>query len=415
MRVRPLDHELEWRRAEDFAWGRANAINPFVCHFGGGTKNVTSTSTSQPWTVQQPYLTTGFSAANNLLNRPAPQQLNPVAGFNPEEWSAINGITGLASAGSSIVPAATNFATMLENGGFLNANPANGYFSRLAGTNLGNSGPGADVLSSLMGSNPGVDNAGTASLTKFANGGYFSNGYNDDVAQSVMSSVVPQIAAQFNGGNSNNNPLLARAASQGATSALAPLEYQNYQTQEQLAQNAASTLASNKIAGAQAQGTFAQMLQQLGLSGGGLQATAAEGLSQPWQQTLTSMVQGNALAPQNQALNYADLDKLFNIGATEQQQTQNELSGAAQSYNFSQLSPYQQLQAYMNAISGNYGNTGTQTTPYFTNQGANGLSGALGGLGIASAFPETMGALGGALGLSGGAAGAGLGALLAFL
>lgn len=398
MRIRPLDFELEWRRAHPFPWGRNGTINPFVCHFGTSQHSTTETKTNDPWAPQQPYLTAGFAGAQNLLDQPPPQQQNPVAPFNGVQTGALDEIIRRASGGSPVASAATNFSTALQNGNFLNSNPGQGYFSSLAGSNLGlnnpgaaalsgiasGNSPGADILRTLSGSNPGVDNAGTAALTKFANGGYFSNGYSDDAAKSVMAKVVPQIAAQFNAGNAINNPLAARSAAEGATAALAPLEFQNQLQQEQLAQGAASTLANNKIAGSQAQGTFASLLDNLKLSagsnlntgaiaGGSLQATGAKGLSDSWQDTLAKMVQGNALAPQNQALNYADLDKMFGAGGAYQTQAQNEAGGQAATYNFSQMSPYQQLQAYMQAVTGSYGGTSSDTKPYYTNDTANTL------------------------------------------
>jgi len=522
LRFKSHNPEIAWRAAYPFDDGWRGIFKPNVCHFGTAQKSTTQTTqnVSQPWGPQQPYLTQGFAAAGNLLDQAPPQQQYPVAPFNDAQSSALGGIEQTAANGTPISSAATNFATMLENGAFLGSNPANGYFGSLAGNNIGLNGPGASILRSvgsynpglynpgaaslynlansngavgapgsdalsffannnigannsgtaleeaiarganpgtsqpgastladLSGRNVGVSNMGTPTLAKYASGGYFSNGYTDPTAQSVMASVVPQIEAQFNRGNSLNNPAAAFATAQGATAALAPLEYQNYQQQEQLQQNAASTLASNALTGNQQRGTFAQALADLGLQGtqlqgqlaqnvagntlaggqlstnaagqsldeflkglglttsaasdlssgavsgagvqegagsgletgavggGNLQATGASGLSNNWQDTLAKMVQGNALAPQNQALSYADLDKLFSAGSAAQTQAQNEAQGAAQTYNYSQLSPYQQLAQYMQAVTGNYGGTtnGSTTTPYFQNRTADTL------------------------------------------
>jgi hypothetical protein len=322
--------------------------------------------------------------AQNLANQPPPQQQNPVAGFNPAQIGALTGIANTAANGTPIPGAATDFGTSLLNGSYLNSNPGSGYFSSLAGTNLGLTGPGASTLQTLMGVNPGINNAGTGTLQKFANGGYFSNNYNDDTAKSIMANVVPQIAAQFNRGNSVNNPLLARSAAEGATAALAPLEFNNQLQQEQLAQGAASTLGSQAISGAQTQGTFANLLQQLGISGAGVQAAGATGLSNSYQDTIAKMVQGLALAPQTQGLSYADLQQLYGAGQAAQSQQQNEESGQAATYNFSQMSPYQQLAAYMQSVTGNYGGTSTDTKPYYTNDTANTL-GTISGIGSLAA------------------------------
>lgn len=374
MRVEPLDFEIHWRRAHPFPWGRQGVINPFVCHFGTSEHTTTQTTNNAPWTAQQPYLTSGFSDASNLLNSPPPTQTNTVAPLTPDQQQAISGIAGQASSGTPITGAATGFDTSLENGAYLNANPANGYFSSLAGNNLGLTGPGSSTLSSFA--NGG--GAGTSTLNNFANGGYFSNGYSDDTAQNIMSQVVPQIASQFNGGNSVNNPQLARSAAAGVTSALAPLEYQNQQTQEQLAQNAASTLGTEQLTGATGANNSA-------IAGAGVQATGASGLGTNFNSGLTSMVQGNALAPQNQALSYADLQQLFNAGGAQQTQNQNVASASDASANFAQMSPYQQLQAYMSAVTGGIqGGTSATTTPYFTNNTANTLGTVAGGASLLS-------------------------------
>lgn len=351
MRVEPLDFEIHWRRAHPFSWGRNGRVNPFICHFGTSSHTTTETKNNDPWAPQQPYLQAGFGAAQGLLDNPLPQQQNPVAPFNSTESSSLQAIINQAMGGGSpVTGAGVNFGADLLNGSYFN-NPANSYFSSLAGSNPATGAPGSDALS------------------KFANGGYFSNGYSDDVAKNVMAQVIPQVSTAFNRGNSLNNPQAARSAAEGVTSALAPLEYSNYQTQEQLAQNAASTLGSQSLAGK------------------GLQLQGAQGLSSSFQDTLAKMVQGLALAPSTQNLSYGDMSQAFNAGQAQQTQAQNEAGGQAASYNFSQMAPYQQLQAYMQAISGNYGGTSTDTKPYYTNDTANTFGTASGIASLAMAIP----------------------------
>lgn len=369
IRFKPTDPLIAWRTAYPFEDGRHGIFHSAVCHFGTSQKSTTQTTQSAPWGPQQPYLTSGFQDASQLLGQPAPTQANPVAPLNSTENSALSGIIGQASAGTPITGAATNFATNLENGGYLNSNPANGYFSSLAGNNLGLTGPGAGTLSQFAGGG----GAGSPTLQNFANGSYFGgNSYGDPTAQSIMAQVIPQVASTFNRGNSINNPAAARSAAEGVTSALAPIEYQNYQTQEQLQQNAANTLGANAITAANAQ-------QSGAISGAGVQNQAAGGLAGTYQDTLAKMVQGNALAPQTQALSYGDLQQQLGAGQIQQQQSQNEASGQAATQNFAQMSPYQQLQAYMQAVGGGYGSTGSTTTPYFQNNTANTLGAITGG------------------------------------
>lgn len=391
IRFKPIDGEIGRRGVAIFEDRWRGIFNPFLCHFGGGgntsttganglptagsTSNgsggtTTSTTQNAPWAGVQPSLTAGFNAAGQLLSSPAPQQFYPIASFNDLQNSALTGIGNIASNGTPISSSAPNFANNLESGAYLGANPSSSFFSSLAG----GSGLGQDTLNS------------------YAKGNYLNGPNSDGVAQNIMSQVVPQISSVFNKGNSINNPQAARSAAEGVTSALAPIEYQNYQTQEQLQQGAAGVLGQEQNAG-------------------------ATGLSQPFQQTLNNMVQGNALAPQNQALSYADMEKLLGAGTTAQGQQQNILTGASQSANYAQLSPYQQLQAYISAINGgNYGTSSSTTAPYFTNPTANFFGSALGGAQLGSALLSGSD-LFGAGAMSSGTAqgvGAGLGALASF-
>lgn len=438
IRFKPTDPMIAWRSAHPFEDGWHGVHNPFVCHFGGSQqKSTTATSTSAPWAPQQPYLQTGFTAAGNLLNQPAPQQQNPVAPLNQTQLDALAGISSTAANGTPITGAATGFDTNLENGAFLGSNPSNGFFSSLAGTNIGLNNPGATILSNIGGSNPGAsapgagtfaqfangDGAGSGTLKNYANGGYFSgNNYTDPTAQSILAKVIPQVASAFNRGNAINNPLAARSAAEGATAALAPLEFQNFQTQEQLQQQAATTLGANALTGASGAnaGYFTGLGDQLAagqslnsgaIAGGNLQATAASGLSSGWQQVLNNMVQGASISPNIQSLNYGDLSQLFGAGQVQQTQAQNEAGGQAATYNYSQMSPYQQLEAYMKAITGGVtGSSGTQTTPYFQNQTADTLGMISGGAGLLSGLGSAAGAIGGA-----GSIGSGIMAALPFL
>lgn len=394
LRFKAIEPALITRLAYPFEDGRDGVFNPFVCHFGSSTKDVTSTNTNTaaPWTPQQQSLETGFNTAGNLLSQPAPAQTYPIAPLNSTQTTALQGITNQATAGTPITGAANTFDTSLENGQYLNSNPSLSYFQQLAGSNLGLSNPGATALQGLS---TGTG-AGESTLQNYASGANLnSNPYQDQTAQSIEAQVIPQVASAFNNGNNVNNPAMAYAAANGVTAALAPVEYGNYQTQEGLQTGAANILAGNA-------NTASSALTNSALGGGNLQATAAQGISQPYQSTLNNMVQGNLAAPSDQALSYADLDQMLGAGTTQQQQAQNVLTGGANTTYSSAESPYAQLAAYMQAVGGNYGGTtsGTATTPYFTNtaasdiSGLTGISSLLGGSSGISSIGSALGSLG---------------------
>lgn len=454
-------------------------LDPLKCElsgiFGGGG-HTTTTSTSTPWAPQVPFLKEGFNQAQNLFQNYTPQYYpsSTVAPFSPGQIAGLTGIENQAITGEPITNATGNFGTALEAGNFLHSDPGNPYYTDFAGTNVGTSNAGAGTLASIFGSNPGanlpgsatlealsgsnpaasifgmpqleslsntnfgVNNAGTPTLNDYASGKYLNaNGYTDPTAQTVLSQVVPQIESQFINGGAMSNPAAAFATSQGATSALAPIEFQNFQTQEGLQNNAAQALATNTLTGAQVQGNQATNAGNLGLTGTGQQASdanslinsiltgtglqegaasnysgnaisgnqlqqnAAGGLSNAFQDVLGRMVTGEAVAPEVQAMPYFDPSQLLSAGTTDQTQAQSQLTDLVNRFNYYQELPYQQLDQYMGTITGNYGGTTTQKDPYNINPvGATGST--LGGINtLLGGAPGGAGALVNAGGLSG--------------
>lgn len=155
---------------------------------GGGTSsaagtapagNTTSTQTSQPWSVQIPYLQNAFQGAQGLYQTPGPQYYpySTVSPLNQTQGEGLGALTNFGnSGGSSSVNAANGALTNIENGSMLSAG------------------------------NP-----------------YFQN-----MASSVLSQTVPGLESTFAGGNTMNSPGAAFATSQGANNALGNLAYQNY-------------------------------------------------------------------------------------------------------------------------------------------------------------------------------------------
>lgn len=193
--------------------------------------------------------------------------------------------------------------------------------------------------------------------------------------------------------DSFNNPGVAYAVSQGASDALAPYAFSNYQ------QGLSNALAA------------AQQVGQNFNAGQGNQLAAIGQVGQNYNTDYANQLKALALAPQTQSLNFNDINQLFNAGAESQAQNQANLNAAINQWNYGQQLPMEMLANYGNAIQGGYGSTSTVTQPYFQNQTANLLGGALGGAALGGMLGNTLG-----LGTGGGAlGGAGLGALLAFV
>lgn len=120
----------------------------------------------------------------------------------------------------------------------------------------------------------------------------------------------------------------------------------------------------------------------------GLGATATNAYSNAYQNERQNQLQATQLAP---SMDYANLHALGGVGAQQEARAQSQ-------YN----SPFQNLQAYQQMISGQGGGTTQGQSPYFTNPLANALGLGLGGTALYNAWGMGAGAAG-----AGTAAGAG--------
>lgn len=210
-------------------------------------------------------------------------------------------------------------------------------------------------------------------------------------------------------------------------SPFSPFQNQGIQSQANLAQNPQTTQAATdyynnvlngnyltggqgfnqalNAANAQIQPIISSQFEGAGRYGSGAQgAQTATQLGNVFAglygQERTNQQQALSFAPQIQGMGYENANQLFNAGAMQQSQSQNELSDIVNRYNLTQQRPYSNLSNYASTI---YGAPSypSQTQPYYRNTAAGALGGALGG-----------GALGFQIGGPwGGAIGAGLGLL----
>lgn len=276
--VSPYDIELN--KAERYG---VSALSSLI----GGSGHTTSNQT--PWTEQIPYLREGFGAAQNLFQNYSPAYYpgTQIAPFSAAQQAGLSGVINQAGQPDPNAANAQQFNADLTGGKYLNSNP-----------------------------------------------------YMDDTAQSILSKVIPQVQSQFIQGNSMNNPSAAYATAQGATSALAPLEFGAYQ------------------------------------------------------QGIDNMMKGSALAPSLQGMSYFAPNMLLQAGGMQQQQQQNEIGANKNEWDYYQQLPYQQLQQFMSSIAGNYGGT-TKTSG---SEASNPITSTLGTLGGLSSLGGSLGGLAGGLG-----------------
>jgi len=207
----------------------------------------------------------------------------------------------------------------------------------------------------ISGGSPAVNNA-AGQIANIENGDYLSAGnpYFSGMVNSIQNAVAPGINSMFANANRYGSNANQQAVASAVTNAAAPLAMQNYQ------------------------------------------------------QGLSNMLQGAYVAPNLQQAQLAPANALLTAGGTEQAQNQAQLNDQIQRFNYNQMLPYNQLNAYEGAVSGNYGGTSTLTQPYFQNQTAGKLGNAAGGAALGKGLGSSLFGQGGST--AGGIAG-GLGGL----
>lgn len=282
--------------------------------------NTTSVQNTTPWGPQQPYLTDIFSNASNLYHNNTPQYA-PGPTTAPVNWAQVAATDVMMRPNQDHLPAAAARTMQdLVGGAYRSENPGNAVFGSLASTDS----PEARALSSYTSG----DRMGAG------------NPYTDALTSNVLARVVPGIQSRFISGGTLSSPEAARATASGATSALAPLLFQQQQQEEQNQLTAARQSADMRTA-------------------------AGTGLSTNFTAGMNDMLRGLALAPSTDAASYAPQDRQLAAGNLNQQWQQQAINEAVQRWNFGQELPYQQLNNFIGAVTGNYGGTSTLTQPYF--------------------------------------------------
>ena len=308
---------------EDFGWANAPRFGG-----GGGTTSSSQTTNTTPWTAQQPYLLQGFDYANTLFNdRPWPGYYpgQTYVPYNSTQTNALGEIANIGAAGgtSALHNADSTAANILSPSYTATTQPA---FNQTQG-----------VLSNEL--SPSYLNP------------WSSPSFNTVVGNTIAS-VLPSITKSFIGGNRLDSGLASSAAAQGVTNAVGGLAQNQYNTNQQIQQNAANLASTNA-------------LQQTG-------------------QQINAM----SMAPFIDQSVLGDINSAFQAGSNLQQNQQNLTNADIQKWNYNQSLPWNMLSQFQNATGGNYGGntTGTQTQPYYSNTGATLMSGGLAAAGIAAAF-----------------------------
>ena len=358
--------------ADDWGWSNAP-------RFGSESTPSTTTSTSAPWSGQQPYLSGLFSQAQNLATNYQPQYFGgdtyaPLTDLQKGVAGKIAG-TGLLG-GSTALQTANNSVTGMQlpgytadtNPAFQSANPQIAQIaggSALSGTQ-GAFGQGQNYLSNMLSG---------ATLDPNSAPGFQS------LVNSTLADVLPTTNASFIKGGRSDSGLAQRAATSAATDAVGKLGLNYYLGQQQLQDSAAKQAAANQATGLNAT-----------LGAGGLASNNL--LTQQGNQ-----IKASGIAPLLDQQQMADMTAGLNASGLSQQDQQNQINAAIQRFNFNQMAPWNTAGMYQGLINGQYGSQGTATTPYYSNTTANllglgtgllGLNQLTGNNGANSSFGSTL-------------------------
>ncbi len=157
---------------------------------GGGDEQKTQTTTSntQPWKDQIPFLKSGFQRAESLYKSPGPSYapFSTVQGFSPVQQQAQQLGINRATGGNPIMGASADYARRSINGDFLNSGDENGM-----------------------------------------------------VFQNVMQKIMPAVNSQFMGSGRTGSNLHGDTLTRAMTEAYAPIAMDNFQRERGMQQDMA--------------------------------------------------------------------------------------------------------------------------------------------------------------------------------
>lgn len=280
----------------------------------GAGQQQSSTSSTQPWSEQQPYLTKGFSEAEKIYDE-GPSSFFPGQTYSDMSDPTKQGLTaqtGVAQDGNPLIGNAAGYASNTLGG-----NSDNPYASIL---NPGVSGMTSTANGDFLGNNPYLDSAYDSAANK--------------VTKNFDDHVIPGINASLGmGGNAGStmHELALGEAGGGLTDSLA-------------------TLGSDIYGGNyQAERTRQTQAQQ------GLTSTGA-GL---YGKGVDERLGAAGLAPGLREAQYGDAAKLRDAGSAYEGQSDKVLEDQINRFNFNENADTASLQDYLAMISGNFGSTST--------------------------------------------------------
>lgn len=303
------------------------------------TTTGTQTGSSAPWSVQQPYLTTGFQRAQELFGTPLRYGPNQVAGMGQSTTDALNRIIG-SSINNPYLSAVTDYFNQSVGGGFLPM-PRTQQSGMMV--------PGSSTADGTYGLPPQPSNQLPAGWTRAP--GSPTTPPNMTASTGGMPSTAPT-TPQLQQMNTTNPFLDAMYVAAAAPAT------------RQFTENVLPSLGSRfGMSGRSGSPGMMNAIQSAATGyGEGLGTLAATLYGQAYENERGRQQEMAMYAPQ---LMNADLGlnaAAVEAGQTFDEQRQRELTDRVARFQFNQEEPWKRLERFMGNVSGAYGGQTTQNT-----------------------------------------------------
>ena len=336
---------------------------------GGGTQTVRTELDP----AVRPYVTYGLDEAQRLYQG-GPTQFFPGQTYvGPSEMTqqGMQSAQQRALSGSPLVQGAQQTVGAMQTA----MNPALGAFGDIYGR---------------AGTNPAMGMTAQTAGGAFLGGNPFFQGAFQPAARAAQDQFQQGIQSVTSGasqagryGSGAMGQLQDRASNQFAQSlsdTAGRLAFQNYGQERGMQEAAIQNLGSLSN----------QALQTQLQAAGGVGQTAASDMQR--------QLQAAAMSPDMASQDYADIQRLIDLGQMQEGYQEMALGDAMQRFNFEQAAPYSALQSYLSAAYG--APMGMQTSqPIYRNPVGSAVSGGLAGYGLSgmAGINPALGAAGGAL------------------
>ena len=322
---------------------------------GGKTETtVEKVENRDPWAPAQPYILDTMRGAKQLYNSDAGKYFFPGNTSVPTSWDtayALDAMRNRAVYGSPLNSAAQNQALNTIQGDYFN--PTNDFYQSGINGGFNNNSENLFKPYTQKQTSPANDY-----LQDIASN---TNPYLDQTFQNASKKIKDQVNANFSKagryGSSAHQGKLTEDISKFATD----LYGGAYQADQNRRLNAANSMQSAHDSDLSRRMSAAGNIANLRNQNIDRRLSAASGLNQNFQQERARQMQAMMNAGALAANDYADYDRLLQVGTANEEQARRDLQADIDRFNYLEQNPHNRLAQYAN-LSFGYGNLGGTST-----------------------------------------------------